>query len=100
MLNIFRLYWGESVRMRVFRWGGGVISRRALLSVLAGAVSSTCVSPASCATLGTVLDAKPFAQTKTQSCWAAAAVILLEWKNKIPISELQMAQMAGPNYVV
>jgi hypothetical protein len=41
-----------------------------------------------------------FAQTKTQSCWAAAAVILLEWKAKIPTSELQMAQMAGPNYVV
>ena len=45
--------------------------------------------------LGTVLDAKPFAQIKAWSRWAAAAVILLEWKKKIPISELQTAR---PNY--
>lgn len=80
-------------------WGGRVINRRAVLNVLAGVGSAIGAGSVLGAPLGTVLDAKPFAQTKTWSCWAAAAVILLEWKNKIPISELQMAQMAGPNYV-
>lgn len=42
----------------------------------------------------------PIAQTKTMSCWAAAAAMLLTWKNGIPITELSAAQNAGNNYVI
>lgn len=52
------------------------------------------------ADLSTVLDVKPFAQTKDMSCWLAAAVTMLQWKNGIPLSELNVAKMAGSNYVI
>ena len=71
-----------------------MINRRTVLNVLAGVGSAMGAG----SVLGAPLYAEPFAQTKTWSCWAAAAVILLEWKNKIPISELQIAQMAGPSF--
>ena len=32
------------------------------------------------------------------SCWAAAAVILLRWKNAISFSELDLAEMAGSKF--
>lgn len=45
-------------------------------------------------------DVKPIAQTKDMSCWAAAAAMLLSWKNGIPMAELDVAQLAGDVYVV
>lgn len=45
-------------------------------------------------------DITPIAQTKTMSCWAAAAAMLLSWKNGIPYTELSAAQAAGNNYVI
>ncbi len=50
--------------------------------------------------LNTVLSVTPVAQTTAMSCWAAAAAMLLQWKNGIPSTEFQVAQMAGQNYVV
>ncbi len=47
---------------------------------------------------GIVTDASPFQQTKKWSCWAAAAVILMRWRNKIPISEADVAKLAGPAF--
>ncbi len=40
------------------------------------------------------------AQTKTMSCWAAAAAMLLTWKNGIPYTEFSAAQAAGNNFVI
>jgi hypothetical protein len=75
--------------------------RKAVTSVLGALVALTdsyhvCAQ----AVLNTVLDVKPFAQTKNTDCWLAAAVMLLRWKNGIDISELDAAKMAGPNYVI
>lgn len=42
----------------------------------------------------------PVAQTKTMSCWAAAAAMMLAWKNNVPTTELAAAQAAGPNFVL
>lgn len=51
-------------------------------------------------TLDTVyLDAKPYAQRSHESCWAAAAVILLRWKKKRSFTELEVAQLGGPEFV-
>ena len=63
-----------------------MIARR---SVIFGAATAFAVHPItafSVAPLGTMLDAKPFSQTKTWSCWVAAAVILFRFKNAIPVS--------------
>lgn len=78
-----------------------MLTRRAALGIFVGvAAGFDAVHELRAAPLGTVLDAKPFVQTKSWSCWAAGAAILLQWKNKIPISEAQVAKMAGPNFVV
>jgi Papain-like cysteine protease AvrRpt2 len=45
-------------------------------------------------------DVSPVAQTKVMSCWAAAAAMLLSWKTGIPLTELQAAQEAGPNFEI
>lgn len=45
-------------------------------------------------------NVNPIAQTKSMSCWAAAAAMLLTWKNGIPYSELSAAQTAGNNFAV
>jgi hypothetical protein len=42
----------------------------------------------------------PFAQTKANSCWAAAAVMMLQWKSAVPYSELDVAKLAGGNFEV
>jgi hypothetical protein len=39
-------------------------------------------------------------QTKTMSCWAAAAAMMLSWKTGIPRNELDAATQAGPNFVL
>jgi hypothetical protein len=72
-----------------------ILGRSILSSILATTAVSLDVSYVLGRSLGTVLDAKPFAQITTRSGSATAAVILLEWKNKIPISKHQMAR---PNY--
>lgn len=50
-------------------------------------------------TLNTILDVKPFKQTKDWSCWAAAAAMLVSWKKGRPYTELEVATIAGPQYV-
>ena len=50
-------------------------------------------------TLNTILDVKPIRQTKAWSCWAAAAAMLVSWKKGRGYSELEVATMAGPQYV-
>lgn len=47
-----------------------------------------------------VHNVTPIAQTKTMSCWAAAAAMLLSWKNGIPFTEFSAAQAAGNNFVI
>lgn len=42
----------------------------------------------------------PIAQSKTMSCWAAAAAMLLTWKNGIPYTEYSAANAAGNNFLV
>nr|SPS05756.1 protein of unknown function [Candidatus Nitrotoga fabula] len=49
--------------------------------------------------LNTILDVKPIAQTKTMSCWAAAAAMLVSWKKARIYTELELATMAGPPYI-
>ncbi|WP_426079193.1 papain-like cysteine protease family protein [Janthinobacterium sp. PSPC3-1] len=44
-------------------------------------------------------DADPFAQSSSRSCWAAGAVILFQWKKKRHYTELEMAQLGGPEFV-
>lgn len=51
------------------------------------------------ATLNAILDVRPMAQTKTMSCWAAAAAILVGWKKSRTYTELEVATMAGPPYI-
>ena len=51
------------------------------------------------ATLNTILDVKPIAQTKSMSCWAAAAAILIGWKKSRTYTELELATLAGPPYM-
>lgn len=46
-----------------------------------------------------VHNVAPLAQTKTMSCWAAAAAMLLSWKNHSPYTELSAATAAGPTYL-
>lgn len=41
----------------------------------------------------------PIAQSKSMSCWAAAAAMLLSWKSGLPNTELAGAQAAGEYYV-
>jgi hypothetical protein len=43
---------------------------------------------------------QPIAQSMSMSCWAAAASMLLSWKNGLAYTELQVAQQAGPDYEV
>lgn len=50
-------------------------------------------------TLNTMLDVKPIKQTTDWSCWAAAAAMLVSWKKGRAYSELEVATMAGPQYV-
>lgn len=50
-------------------------------------------------TLDTVYDAKPSTQSSQNSCWAAAAVILFQWKKGRSYTELEVAQLAGPEFV-
>lgn len=45
-------------------------------------------------------NVSPIAQTKTMSCWAAAAAMMLTWRNGVPYTELSAAQAAGNNFVV
>ncbi len=73
------------------------MDRRAVILGISATASG--IGRANAANLETVLDAKPFAQTKGNSCWVAAAVILLRWKNKIDVLELDVATMAGPKFV-
>lgn len=40
------------------------------------------------------------AQSKTMSCWAAAAAMLIQWKTNLPTSEFAAAKAAGPNFVI
>lgn len=71
--------------------------RQVLGTILAGGLVAG--RPARASPLpGIVIDAKPFTQTMTWSCWAAAAVILLRWKSGIRHSELDVARMAGPAF--
>lgn len=71
-----------------------------VVGVMCGALLVDVTAASAAPTLNTVLPAKPFAQTKDWSCWAAAAAMMLQWKNNIPVSELDVARMAGPNYVI
>lgn len=48
--------------------------------------------------LNVILDVKPFTQSKSWSCWAAAAVILRRWKENSIISELEIAAAAGNKF--
>lgn len=51
-------------------------------------------------TLDTVYrDCKPFAQGTQNSCWTAAAVILFQWKKRRSYTELEVAQLGGPEFV-
>ncbi len=75
-----------------------MITRRTLL--ILGALSAMPRPAVSAGSLNVIHDAKPFAQKNAMSCWAAAAVILLRWKNGIPVTELDVAKMAGNNFVV
>lgn len=77
-----------------------MITRRNGLVLAANAAGFLVSRAAEAAPLNTVLDAKPFAQTKMMSCWIAAAVILLRWKNGLLVSELDVAKQAGPNYAI
>lgn len=50
------------------------------------------------ARLNTVYELVPVAQTKSWSCWAAAAAMLYGWKTGVQTSELAMAKLAGPRF--
>jgi hypothetical protein len=49
-------------------------------------------------TLSKIYNVTPIDQSKDNSCWTAAASMLLSWKSGIPISELDVAKQAGPNF--
>lgn len=52
------------------------------------------------ASVNVVHNVAPIAQTKTMSCWAAAAAMMLTWKNGIPYTEFSAAQTAGNNFLI
>lgn len=70
-------------------------SRRHVIAIVSGIGLDEITAPARAASVNTVINAKPFAQTKTWSCWAAAAVILERWKDGINYSETDIAAMAA-----
>lgn len=73
-----------------------MLDRRSILTGVCLAAFATCEVEA--VVLDAMTDAKSFRQTKDWSCWAAAAVILLRWKNKGAYSELDVAKMAGRQF--
>lgn len=75
-----------------------MIDRRTALKAVVGSSACICAGASWGAPLDTVLNVKAFAQTKAWSCWAAAAVMLLQWKNSIPFTEAQVAKMAGKTF--
>lgn len=75
-----------------------LISRRKVILSLSSLPFLVTSQSANAQAVNTVENAKPFAQTKTWSCWAAAAVILLRWKDGMNYSELDVATMAGNKY--
>lgn len=46
-------------------------------------------------TLNKVFNVAPITQSKSMSCWAAAAAMMLSWKAGLPISEREAARRAG-----
>ena len=52
------------------------------------------------AAVNVIYTVSPIAQTKSMSCWAAAAAMLLTWKNGIPCTEYSAAKAAGNNFLV
>jgi hypothetical protein len=42
----------------------------------------------------------PIAQSKTMSCWAAAAAMMMTWKTHLPTTEFAAAQAAGNNFTI
>jgi hypothetical protein len=81
-------------------WRALMISRRNALALIGGSFAMLLPETAAAQALNTILPVNPVAQTKNWSCWAAAAAMLLQWKNGIPYSEFQIAQMAGQNYAI
>lgn len=76
-----------------------MLNRRSTLALIGGGAAS--LTPAfATASVGTILNVAPFAQTKSEDCWLAAAVIMLRWKNGIQFSEFDVAKMAGPNFMI
>ncbi|WP_439923636.1 papain-like cysteine protease family protein [Nitrobacter sp. JJSN] len=49
-------------------------------------------------TLNKIYDVTAISQSKDNSCWTAAASMLLSWKSGIPISELDVSKQAGPTF--
>jgi Papain-like cysteine protease AvrRpt2 len=75
-------------------------SRRSALALIGSAAASSFGTMAIASPVNKVVDAKPFAQTKDWSCWAAAAVILMRWKDGVNYSEADVAAIAGANYTI
>lgn len=76
-----------------------IMSRRHAVASIGSLTLATLAPPVFAGPVNKIINAKPFAQTKNWSCWAAAAVILMRWKNGVDFSESDVAAMAGQNYV-